>query len=170
MAGVAGIKGGSCRRPGDVRREGKKQLGLIPCHHLRLCGTRFLTQSAWERPTSQLGLWAGLTRHCSTTFLLVERPPAREPSGKGTAVLCRRSPGLHPGCFLAWNANLLHFQFIRQISATWPFLYDVFPDPRLWVRCPLPDCCCLGQPISECSVSTASSFLWELRVPDISRP
>lgn len=38
-------------------------------------------------------------------------------------------PGLYPGCSLAWNAVPLHFQFIRQVSATWPFLQDVFPEP-----------------------------------------
>lgn len=56
-------------------REGKKQQGFVPCHHHRLCGIRFLTWSAWERPMSQLGLHSRLTGHCFAAFLPLERPP-----------------------------------------------------------------------------------------------
>ena len=70
-------------------REGKKPLGLVPCHHPRLCGTWFIIQSGWDRPTAQLGLRAGLTSHCSAAFLLLsgdtwKMSPAQQPPGKGT--------------------------------------------------------------------------------------
>lgn len=131
----------------QVGRQGEKQLRLALHHHLG-----FLLSMAVRDPCSSLAwdshLRTGSTGHCSASVLLLSKDTWR---GLLPAAQAASWPWPRPFPVLQCLPSMVSI-YLSGLSSM-AFFWDVFLTPDYRLGAPSLTCC-LGRPISECSVCT----------------